>query len=67
MAWSDPRACQGQQCALEDKEREGARVIVKQHHDTLRQSDGGNGTNVDELVLGGGGYLPFEVGCPAFT
>ena len=31
------------------------------------RSNGCDGPDVDEPALGGGGYLPFEAGCPAYT
>lgn len=67
MASSDPRACQGQRRALEDRRREDARVVVKPHHDNHCQPNGCDNPDVDEPALEDGGCLPFEVGCPAFT
>ena len=67
MGSSDPRAHRDQRQVLEDMRREDACVTIKRRRETRRQSDRRNGPDVDEPVPGGNGYLPFEVGCPAFT
>ena len=41
--------------------------VVEQRHDNLLRADGRDGPNIDEPALEHSGYLPFEVGCPAFT
>ena len=46
---------------------EGALVTIERRRDNHHQSDGRDGPNVDEPVLGGGRYLHFKAGCPAFT
>src|SRR3990170_6802294 len=63
MASSDPQARR----VLEDRRRKDARVTIKRRRETRRQSDRRDGPDVDEPMPGGDGYLPFEVGCPAFT
>ena len=47
--------------------RREVRIIIEQHRDDHRRPNGRGGPSVDEPVLEDGGYLPFEVGCPAFT
>ena len=37
------------------------------HRNNHRQPNWCDGPNIDEPTPGDGGYLPFEVGCPAFT
>ena len=64
MASSDPSARLGQRRGLEDRRREDTHVIVEQHHDDHRWTDGCDGPDVDEPALGIGRCLPFDVGCP---
>ena len=67
MASSDPRARQEPQRAPQDRQREVARAVIVRCRDDHHQPNGCDGLNVDEPTLGDGGYLPFEVGWPAFT
>ena len=67
MASFDPRVRPGQRRAPEDGWTGGTRVVIKQRRDDVHRTGGCDGFNVDEPVLGVGGCLPFEVGCPAFT
>ena len=67
MASSDPRAQQDQWQVLQDRRAEDARTTIEWHREARRQSDARNGPIVDELAPGVCGYLPYEVGCPAFT
>jgi hypothetical protein len=67
MASSDPGAQQDQRQVLRDRWVEDARTTIERRPEARRQSDARNGPIVDEPAPKVRGYLPYEVGCPAFT
>ena len=67
MVSSNPRTRQEPRRAPEDGQREVTRAVIMSRRDDHRQSNGCFGPNVDEPTPRDGGYLPFKVGCSAFT
>jgi hypothetical protein len=52
---------------LRERKKEDARITIERRRKTRRQSDMHNGADIGKPAPSAGGYLPYEVGCPAFT
>ena len=67
MALYGPRDRRDQRCVLEDRQKEDARITIERRREAHCQSDRRNGPSASDTMPSVGGYLPYEVGCPAFT
>ena len=64
---SGPHDRQDQRRVLEDRRKEYTRITIERCREAHHQSDKCNGPDISDPTPSVGGYLPYEVGCPAFT